>query len=105
MTRHSIEILTFDGCPNAKPAADLVTSVLRELQVDADVQLVDVHDQETARRRRFLGSPTIRVDGRDIEPGADNRNDFVVSCRVYRTESGVSGQPDRAWLRSALSAD
>ena len=52
--------------------------------------------------RRFLGSPTIRVNGRDIEPGADARSEFTLACRVYRTDSGFSGQPDDRWLRDAL---
>jgi hypothetical protein len=51
---------------------------------------------------RFLGSPTIRVNGRDVEPGADDRETFVLACRVYRTEAGISGQPLDAWIRAAL---
>ena len=52
---------------------------------------------------RFLGSPTMRVDSRDVEPGAEERREFVVSCRVYPSERGVAGQPDEGWIREALS--
>ena len=54
---------------------------------------------------RFLGSPTVRVNGRDVEPGADDRDDYVFSCRIYRNQGGVSGQPDERWLRAALGGD
>ena len=102
-TRPQIEILTFDGCPNRGPAIEFVSRVTRERGVEASVHVIDVPDAEAARRTRFLGSPTIRVDGHDIEPGADARTDYVLSCRVFRTENGLSGQPDERWLPDALA--
>jgi hypothetical protein len=39
-----------------------------------------------------------------VEPGADKRADFALSCRVYRTERGITGEPDERWLRDALLA-
>jgi len=44
------------------------------------------------------------VNGRDIEPGADERAGYVLSCRVYRSEDGFKGEPDERWLRDALRA-
>jgi hypothetical protein len=55
-------------------------------------------------RLRFLGSPTVRVDGRDVEPGADERDEFALACRVYRTQDGLRGQPDPEWITAALRA-
>lgn len=104
-TKPRIEILTFDGCPNREPAIELVSRVTRERGVEADVQVIDVPDAEAARRTRFLGSPTIRVDGHDIEPGADARTDYVLSCRVFHTGGGLSGQPDEQWLLDALELE
>lgn len=52
-------------------------------------------------RLRFLGSPTVRVEGRDVEPGAEVRTDFALSCRVFRTEGGAAGQPNPRWIREA----
>ena len=97
-------MFTFDGCPHAGPALELVARVLDEIGIVANVRRVDVPDAESAREQRFLGSPTIRVNGRDIEPGADDRDQFVISCRVYRTERGLQGEPDARWLRDALRA-
>jgi hypothetical protein len=66
-----VEVLTFEGCPHAQPALELVERVIDELGLDATVRRVDVPDLETAATHRFLGSPTIRVNGRDVEPGAE----------------------------------
>jgi hypothetical protein len=103
MRRPSVEILYFDGCPNHEAARALVERMAAELRVEPELTLVRVPDADAAVERRFLGSPTVRVDGLDVEPGADQRDDYVLSCRVYRVEHGFSGQPDPAWIREALS--
>jgi len=103
VTRPRVEILYFDGCPNHEPARALVERVAAELQLEPTIDLVAVADADAAAELRFLGSPTVRVDGRDVEPGASERDEFVLSCRVYRTERGLGGQPDEAWIRDALT--
>lgn len=103
MTRSRVEILYFDGCPNHEPARALVERVAAEQRVEPAIELVEVVGPDAAADLRFLGSPTIRIDGRDVEPGAEERNEFVLSCRVYRTERGLAGQPDEEWIHDALS--
>jgi hypothetical protein len=100
--RPHVEILYFEGCPNHEGARALVERVAAELRVEPEIDLVDVPDADAATRLRFLGSPTVRVDGRDVEPGAEERGDFVFSCRIYRDQHGFSGQPDAGWVREAL---
>ena len=51
---------------------------------------------------RFLGSLTIRVGGRDVDPSTEERSDYGLSCRIFRTEAGIAGQPDERWVREAL---
>ncbi len=99
-----VEILYFDGCPNHEGARVLVERVSRELGVDPELRLVNVPDEEAAQRLRFLGSPTIRVAGEDVDPHTNERDEYVLSCRVYRTESGFAGQPDERWVRDALTS-
>ncbi len=98
-----VEILYFDGCPNHEGALALVEQVATELGIDPDVRLVEVPDAEAAKRLRFLGSPTIRVDGRDVEPGSEARTDYAMSCRVYRSSDGMAGLPPSDWIRTALA--
>lgn len=102
MPRPRVEILYFDGCPNHESAHAAVRGVLGELGIDADVEYVPVPDADAAERTRFLGSPTVRVNGRDVEPGAAERTTYVHSCRVYRTDTGFSGTPSDEWVRAAL---
>lgn len=76
-----IELLYFDGCPGYR---DLLRR-LRELVEDpADVKLHPIDFPEEAERTRFLGSPTLRVNGEDVEPGAADRSDYGMKCRLYR---------------------
>lgn len=103
MRRPRVEILYFDGCPNHEPARALVERVAAELHLDPSIDLVEVVDPNAATELRFLGSPTIRVDGRDVEPGAEQRHEFSLSCRVYRSDRGLAGQPEEAWIREALT--
>lgn len=98
-----VEILYFDGCPNHEGALALVEQVATELGIDPEVHLVDVPHPEAAERLRFLGSPTIRVDGRDVEPGSEARTDYAMSCRVYRRGGGLAGLPPSDWVRTALA--
>ena len=100
--RPLVEVLYFDGCPNHLRAQALVERVSAEVGVSVELKLVKVADPATAARERFLGSPSIRIDGRDIEPGAQTRTDYALACRVYHTDHGSSGQPDERWLRTAL---
>jgi len=102
--RPLVEILYFDGCPNHEPALALVERVDRELETDAELRLVNVPDQATAERLHFLGSPTIRVDGVDVDPQTERRTDHALSCRVFTTEHGRAGQPDERWIRDALAS-
>ena len=97
-----VEILYFDGCPNHHPAIALVERLSRELGIAPDLRLVNVRDRPAAQRLRFLGSPTIRVGGVDVDPWTAERDDYGLSCRIFQTEAGVSGQPDERWVRDAL---
>jgi hypothetical protein len=99
-----IELLVIADCPNARGARGLVDRVAAELGIVLDVETVVVKGAGAAERRRFLGSPTIRVNGHDLEPGADGRTDFALSCRIYRTPAGRAGLPDESWLREALAS-
>ena len=102
MRRPRVELLYFEGCPNHEPARSLVERLATELRVEPDIELVQVADPEAAVKLRFLGSPTVRVNGVDVEPGAEERRDFAFSCRIYRSDGGASERPAESWVRDAL---
>jgi hypothetical protein len=102
MRQPHVEVLFIEDCPNAGAARALVERIAEELHVELDIHAIEIRARDEARERGFLGSPTIRVDGSDVEPGADRRRDFALACRVYRGSLGPSGRPDEAWVREAL---
>lgn len=97
-----VEILYFDGCPNHQATRELVERIAAEEGIVPALRLVRVTSIDEAEAERFLGSPSIRVNGHDVEPGADDRDTFVLACRVYRSPSGSSGRPAEEWIRTAL---
>jgi hypothetical protein len=99
-----IEVLYFDGCPNHETLLPHLRELLQQAGVSDRVELVKVPDNAAAERERFLGSPTLRIDGRDVEPGAELRTDFGLKCRLYRIEDGFAGIPADDWVIDALSA-
>jgi hypothetical protein len=96
-----VEVLGFAGCPNVAPALAMLERLAAELKVAVDVDRIDIA-AEDAGTLRFLGSPSVRVNGHDVEPGSDQRADFSYSCRTYATPFGRSGVPDEEWVRAAL---
>lgn len=96
----TLEVLYFDGCPGHE-------RLLPSLRALADahgvaLRLRSIESVEDAERKRFLGSPSVRVDGIDVEPGAGDRRDFGLKCRLYRAAGGQSMLPRREWIEQAL---
>ncbi len=96
------ELLYFEGCPSWRTTLDLIVESGRDIDVQPRIFLVAMADEVEARRRKFLGSPSVRVDGVDVEPGADERSEFALACRIYRGEAGASKQPESCWVRESL---
>jgi hypothetical protein len=97
-----IEVLYFDGCPNHEALVPRLRETLARTGVSAGIDLRRIADDEAAQRERFLGSPTVRINGRDIEPDAERRADYGLKCRLYRGPTGLSGQPEEELLQAAL---
>jgi hypothetical protein len=97
-----VELLWWEGCPSHRETLADLERVLDEEGVDAQVELVEVESDEQARRQRFPGSPTIRLDGVDVIPAAE-AEPFSLTCRVYRLRDGrISATPDPEDLRDAV---
>jgi hypothetical protein len=96
-----VEVLYFDGCPTYVAATRILREVLSELGVEAEVELVAVKSDEEAKRLRFPGSPTLRVDGRDLFP-VPERSVWALGCRTYATPEGLKGYPTREMIRDVL---
>jgi hypothetical protein len=94
-----IEVLYIDGCPHFPATVDAVKQCLGQLGLTCPITEMSVADQNTAVHIGFLGSPTVRINGLDIEPSARQRTAFGMMCRTY--ESG--GVPSEDLIRSAIA--
>ena len=98
-----VEILARRNCENRRMAVIVVERVAAEMGIPVALEEIDVMSEAQAKKRRFLGSPSVRVDGLDVEPGTSGSTDFTLGDRVYRSgERGLQGWPDDRWIRAAL---
>jgi hypothetical protein len=97
-----IEMLFWEGCPSHPEALELLQDVLRERGIEEPIQLREVFTLDDAVELGFPGSPTIRVDGRDVDP-AGATDAPALTCRVYRLPDGrPSPVPSRQQLEEAV---
>lgn len=96
-----VELLYFEGCPNADLAEQGLRQALIEGGSGVEVVPVVAEDDEDAQKLRFAGSPTIRIDGEDAFPVAE-RESWTLTCRTYATPEGLRGAPTVDMLRSVL---
>jgi hypothetical protein len=95
-----IEVLYIDGCPHVPATVDAVKRCLAQLGLIYPITEMSVADQDMAVNVGFLGSPTVRINGLDIEPSAHQRTAFGMMCRTYEGSGGV---PSEDMIRSALA--
>jgi hypothetical protein len=98
-----IEFLYWEGCPSHPEALALLRETLERHAIPADVEVREVVTDEDAAELRFPGSPTIRIDGEDVDPVGAAAPPSL-SCRIYHTTDGVSPVPSREQLEEAVLA-
>ncbi len=96
-----IEVLYFDGCPSRERLLPTVQRLAE--QTGARLELRAVETLKPAESERFLGSPTVRVNGQDVDANASERTDYGLKCRLYRDGGTHSTTPPEEWIRAALS--
>jgi hypothetical protein len=93
-----IEVLYVPGCPNYQPAIERIEKVLESESLRADIERIPVKSDAEAKALEFPGSPTIRINGNDVQPNGTNAPGLA--CRLYPDRSGV---PSEHLLRMAMS--
>jgi len=94
----AIDLLYFDGCPSYRQTWNDILDVLVGENIDASVRLIAVEDIDRAQELRFAGSPTVKVNGHDLE---DYQGNGVMACRVYKENDG-KGWPSKTLLRERV---
>ena len=97
-----VEILARSDCQCSGMARIVVERVVDELDIPVEVKVIEITSQAQAKKRGFVGSPTVRVNGLDVEPGTNGSRDVTLGDRVYRGDRGLQGWPDARWIRAAL---
>jgi hypothetical protein len=100
--RVTVEILYFEACPHHEDVLARLRSIIAEHQLDARVVLKRVESGQTAQRERFLGSPTVRINGQDVDPSAATRTDYGLKCRLYPCGQRLVGDIPDDLLLAAL---
>ena len=97
-----IERLYWDGCPSHPAARALLEEVLESRGLSVPIELREVMTEAEAEELRFTGSPTIRIDGRDVDPAGEHARP-ALTCRIYLLPDGrVSPVPSREMYEEAL---
>ena len=99
-----IELLYVADCPNRQPTIEVVQEVLREQGLPPDIIEIEISDAALAAALSFPGSPTVRVDGKDVETSVNLFPSYGVSCRTYFVDGRFEGTPRREWIRNAILA-
>jgi hypothetical protein len=104
MAGPKVEFLWWRECPSWERALEDLREAMAERGLDpAEVELIEIDSEDAAGRQRFVGSPTIRVDGADVQPAPGEP--VGLNCRIYRRRDGrVSPLPDPLDVRAALAA-
>lgn len=93
-----IEVLYFEGCPNHPPAVERVRQVVDRLGINASVHEVEVTPNDDPAALKFLGSPTVLVNGRDIDPMCRDNVVYGFSCRTFSGQ----GVPAETLIEQAI---
>jgi hypothetical protein len=93
-----IELLHVANCPNHFVALERLRAILSAESLQRSIKEILVSDAATAKSLRFPGSPTIRIDGHDLEPQSESAS-FGLMCRLYTDGSGA---PSQQSLRAAI---
>jgi hypothetical protein len=100
-----VELLWWRECPSWERALERLREAMRDEGLDPESIVVrEVDTDRAAEREEFVGSPTIRVNGADVQPPTGGEPTGL-ACRVYRRRDGrTSPLPDPEDLREALRA-
>lgn len=98
-----VEVLYVDDCPHYAALVARLPGLADEAGVTVRIRLRCVADETAATREHFVGSPTVLVDGKDVEPGVGERSDFGVRCRLYAADARLQPIPPDRWILDALA--
>ena len=97
-----VELFYFDSCPSYLKALENAREALRLEGLPEDVELIAVESDADAQAKRFIGSPTIRINGVDVEGPEAEEKGYGFGCRIYANNGSNAGWPSVQKVRQAL---
>ena len=98
----NIGILFIEGCPGLLSITDNIRDIIDEETVDADITLMLIETLEDAKRLQFTGSPTVRINGRDIDSNMKTIKDYGLKSRHYYVNGKKLDYPSKSMIRDAI---
>ncbi len=98
-----IEFLYFDGCPNHEPALTNLKEVLAEADIKDKIEIINIEQPDDVSKYRFLGSPSIRINDKDLEIIENETTEYSMRCRRYKNGDQMEGFPSKELIRKILS--
>jgi len=102
-----IEILYILDCPWREKTKELIKKVLKKFRVNADIREILIDSDEKARKYNFIGSPSVRINGKDIEEKVNKEVQFVKKecsrcCRIYFQKGKLYPYPPKEMIEEAI---
>ena len=99
MSTNKIEFLYFEGCPSYKPALDYLKEIIEDEKIDTNLEMVCVDSPDEAQKVGFQGSPSIKINGIDLE---DKNDGYSFNCRLYNVDGKLSGTPSKEFIKQRI---
>ena len=96
-----VEFLFFEGCPSYKQALTNLKEVLADSDLEVNLELINIETPGQAEKFGFYGSPTIKIDGTDLEGRSE---EFSYNCRLYDIDGELTGIPTKEYIKEKLIA-
>ncbi|PJF36709.1 MAG: hypothetical protein CUN49_04090 [Candidatus Thermofonsia Clade 1 bacterium] len=98
----NVQFLYYEACPSHEAGLQRLREVMAQEGLDAPIEIIKVETEAQAEALRFIGSPTILINGADIAPISGEAR-YRLTCRTYRLEDGrFSPLPSAELIRAAL---
>src|SRR5437867_2986101 len=88
-----VQLFYFEGCPSCKNTVKDLKKILKQRKVKVKVEMVEIKNQKEAEKLKFIGSPTVRVNGKDVDPTVSLSKSYGLRCRVYYYRGKIFPSP------------
>jgi hypothetical protein len=102
-SKAKIDFLFWEECPSYPDAWDRLQRILQEKGLNIKINRVRIRSDEEAKEWGFVGSPTILINGADIDLQGASNQPIGLNCRIYHTPEGrVTPLPPESLIRQAI---